>query len=368
MSERKINILIIDDSSITRRTLSDIIDSSGLAQNVWTARDGGEGLKKALEQKPDLITLDLEMPNMDGFTFLRILMKSAPTPTLVLSGIKNDKAVFRALEMGAVDFLAKPGPDMDSDLYDIKEDLLNKIKVVGQLEMDKVAARVEEVRLGEVKVREISVKEALEEEPRRAVKSFDYVLIGSSTGGPTALQEIFSAFPQHLDAAIAISQHMPAGFTKAFAQRLDKHSKISVKEASQGDKLKPGHALVAPGGYHMSIAGKHPGFHVELEKRAQQDKYVPSVDKLFSSGAKVIGGSVLGVILTGMGSDGKEGALQIKESGGQVIAESEKTAIVYGMPREVIISGAADEGIPLDRMANAILLRCFSPKSKTSAG
>jgi len=353
MDKPLIKTLVIDDSAYSRRTIADILEASGECQVIGVARDGEDGIKKALELKPDLITLDLEMPKMDGFTFLRILMKSLPTPVLVISTINQQKTVFRAMEMGAVDFLAKPDPQLTHDLYNIKEDLILKAKVVGQLKMLNVQKRLKARQsFGDLTPPPMSVKK----EPTKSAGHgpYEIVVIGTSTGGPSALQLIFSNLPGGLPVSIAVCQHMPAGFTKAFAERLDKYSAWDVKEAEQGDILTPGRAVIAPGGYHLQLKRRGGEVAVDLIKRNPEDKYVPSVDMLFTSASQIFGSKALGVILTGMGNDGRDGAKAIKGAGGTVFAESEKTAIVYGMPKEAIAVGAVDQSLPLEAIAPRI--------------
>lgn len=355
--KKLLRTLIIDDSAYSRRTLSDILEASGECEIVGTARDGEDGIKKALELKPDLITLDLEMPKMDGFTFLRIIMKSLPTPVLVISNMNQSKTVFRAMEMGAVDFIAKPDMKISQDLYDIKEDLLMKVKVISQLTLKNIEKRIREQELGQ-ELGEKDVIPTLEAGKRASSKikgSFQCLVIGSSTGGPTALQTILSTLPGNLPISIAVSQHMPAGFTKAFAERLNKYSQWEVKEAENGDILEYGKAFIAPGGYHMTLRKNGEEVKIEISKRCAEDKYVPSVDKLFLSASQVFADATLGVVLTGMGNDGKEGAIAIKKAGGKVIAESEKTAIVYGMPKEVLSANAVDFSLPLEEISREIV-------------
>jgi len=347
-----INVLVVDDSAYSRKALSEILESTRVCRVLGTARDGEDAIRKAIELKPDLITLDLEMPKMDGFTFLRILMKSMPTPVLVISSMAHRKMVFRALEMGAMDFLAKPDPSIGADLYDMKEDIINKVKVVGQLQMLNIQRRLsrppieEEVEAPRDRVRPVKEK--------KRIGRFDCVVIGSSTGGPTALQEILSSLPGDLPVGVAVSQHMPAGYTRAFAERLNKYSEWFIKEAEEGEPVTHGKALVAPGGYHMTIVRENAESKIHVIKKHPGDKHVPSVDKLFSTAAQVYGQRLLAVVLTGMGNDGTAGALEIKKEGGMVFAESSETAIVYGMPREAAECGAADRSVALDMMAKEI--------------
>jgi len=345
-------VLVIDDSAYSRKTIADILESTGLCRVTGMARDGEDGIKKAIELKPDLITLDLEMPKMDGFTFLRILMKSMPTPILVISSMVHRKLVFRAMEMGAIDFLAKPDPSVSTDLYDIKEDLISKIKMVGQLQMLNIQRRLKRGPFEELAEPAVEVERKVREKPREG--KFGCIAIGSSTGGPSALQEILSSLPGDLPVAIVISQHMPAGFTRAFAERLDKYSEWHIKEAEEDELIEHGKALIAPGGYHMEIVNQNGRKRVRLIKKKSGDKYVPSVNNLFKSAADMFGSRLLAVVLTGMGNDGAEGAMEIKNRGGVVLAESPETAIVYGMPREVAECGAADDLVALDMMAKKI--------------
>ncbi len=363
MSE-PIKVLVVDDSAYSRRTISEIIESTGACRVVGMARDGEEGIKRALDLKPDLITLDLEMPKMDGFTFLRILMKSMPTPVLVISSMSHRKTVFRAMEMGAIDFLSKPDPSISSDLYDIKEDLINKVEVVGQLQMLNIQRRLKRATVEELAEPAAAPVQPVKEKRREG--RFSCMVIGSSTGGPSALQEILSTLPGDLPMSVAISQHMPAGFTRAFADRLNKYSEWYVKEAEEGDAVELGKVLVAPGGYHMMLVKDNDQTKIHLERKKPGDKYIPSVDMLFKSAAQIYAARLLAVVLTGMGNDGKEGSLDIKQHGGTVFSESAETAIVYGMPREVRESGAADRSVTLDMMVKEIS-RTVKPGSAADA-
>jgi two-component system, chemotaxis family, protein-glutamate methylesterase/glutaminase len=346
-----IRVLVVDDSAFNRRTISEILESSGIAKVVGVARDGEEGIKKTFDCKPDLITLDLEMPRMDGFTFLRIIMKSLPTPILVISSRSEDKNVFKALELGAIDFLAKPSNHLKS--HDVlKIELVNKLKVVRELKFRNVQRRIStspsEGRL------ETKVSASIADAKPKA----DWVVIGASTGGPSALQAVISTLPQSMDAGMMISQHMPAGFTKAFSERLDRNSNLRVKEAENGDLIEKGTVLVAPGGMNLLVEKKGTKFVAVLKDKTEKDKYVPSVNVLFNSAAKVFAKQCLGVVLTGMGNDGSDGVKTIKDAGGQVIAESEKTSIVFGMPREAINTKRVDEVLNLEDIPVAILKRC----------
>jgi two-component system, chemotaxis family, protein-glutamate methylesterase/glutaminase len=348
MMEPLIRVLVIDDSAFNRRVISDILEASGRARVVGVARDGEEGVKKAFDTRPDLITLDLEMPRMDGFTFLRIIMKSLPTPVLVISARHEDKNVFKALELGAVDFLAKPSDHLQG-AEALRQDLLLKINLVSQLRMKNVQRQLNRESSG-------AVIAAAFRRPDRPV--IDLVAIGASTGGPSALQTVFSSLPAQVPAAFVVSQHMPAGFTRAFAERLSRNSQLAVKEAELGDAVLPGQVLIAPGGYNMTLLEQNGEVRVKTEPRGPEHKFVPSVNELFCSAARIYGPRMLAVVLTGMGNDGREGVIAVKDAGGRTLAESEKTAIVYGMPREAVTTQKVDRVADLDEIALEIVREC----------
>lgn len=353
MEPGPIRVLVVDDSAFNRRTISEILETSGLAKIVGVARDGEEGIKKAFDSRPDLITLDLEMPRMDGFTFLRIIMKSLPTPILVISSRSEDKNVFKALELGAIDFLAKPANHLQTGEV-LKQELLTKLKIVRELRLRNVQRRLSRVT---APVAGWSPELAPSAE---LLPKADAVMIGASTGGPSALQSVISSLPQGLDAAVLVSQHMPAGFTRAFAERLDRNSALRVKEAEDGDPVEVGAVLVAPGGKNLVVRRKGDKVLAFLRERAPEDKYIPSVNAMFISGAEVFAERCLGVVLTGMGNDGAEGVKKIKEARGQVVAESEKTSIVFGMPREAINTNLVDQVANLEDVPLEIIRRCRS--------
>ncbi len=346
----RIRVLVVDDSAFNRRTISDILDGSGLAKVVAVARDGEEGIKKAFDTRPDLITLDLEMPRMDGFTFLRIIMKSLPTPILVISSRNEDKNVFKALELGAIDFLAKPANHLQTGEV-LKNDILMKLNVVRELKFRNVQRRISTVAKAPVKPGPAAAPATAAATPRA-------VVIGASTGGPSAIQQIITALAADFQSPVLISQHMPPGFTRAFAERLDRNSALQVKEAEEGDLVEPGRVLVAPGGFNMRVRRKKDKIVTEITERTKSDKYVPSVNALFESAAKVFADKCMAVVLTGMGNDGAQGVLSIKEAGGIVIAESEKTAIVFGMPKEAIATDKVDEVLSLEDIPAGIIKRC----------
>lgn len=329
MTSERIRVLVIDDSAFTRRTLVRMLEGSPLIEVVGWARDGEEALRMALETDIDLITLDLEMPRMDGFTFLRIIMAKKPTPVIVVSGRSGDQDVFRALDLGAVDFLAKPSLRASLELRNIERELIRKVHAIRQLRIDKVQER-------------LSALPTLTQPAEAPGVLSRVVAIGASTGGPTALMQVFSAFAVPPPCAFIVSQHMPTGFTQSFAARIDRLTSFRAQEAETGLEVEEGMVMVAPGGSHLEFETRA-GIPVAVVVPSEPgDKYAPAVDRMFESAAKTFGSDLLGIVLTGMGDDGRRGALAIREAGGRVLAESEETAVIFGMPQQVIRSGAAN--------------------------
>jgi two-component system chemotaxis response regulator CheB len=315
---------------------------SPLVEVVGVARDGEEALRKTFELQPDLITLDLEMPRMDGFTFLRVVMSKRPTPVMVISGRSGEEDVFRALELGAVDFVSKPTTRETPELALIQQELIRKVHAMRELRIDKVQDR-------------LGTMPSVVRRDRNAPASMPRIVaIGSSTGGPAALMQIFGAFSEAPQCGFLIAQHMPRGFTRGFADRLDRMTQLRAIEAEGGEVIAPGTILIAPGGKHLELENRDGELVTRLVAIRKQDKYTPSVDRLFESAAKHIGSDLLAVVLTGMGDDGRVGAESVKRGGGSVIAESESTAVIFGMPRQAIRSGAVDQVLPLGDIAAAI--------------
>lgn len=350
--------LVIDDSAYNRRILSRLLEETGFVRVVATASDGEEGLRRALTLGPDLVTVDLEMPRMDGFTFLRILMAQRPTPVIVISGQVNDQNVFRALDFGAVDFLAKPTRYISDRLVDIRGELLTKVRAVSELHLENLTKRSAAASVPPG-VAPTGAAPGAAGGPcaTRTAGGLQLVAIGASTGGPTAIQAILTGLGRRFPAPIVVAQHMPPGFTKTFAERLDRLSGLTVREASDGDPLEPGRVLIAPGGYNTRVVREASSLVVRTEPHEPGQSYVPSVDALFESSSAAAGAGVLAVLLTGMGNDGRRGMVRIKQAGGQTVAESEETAIIFGMPREAIAAGAVDRVLPLPAMAPELLRR-----------
>jgi two-component system chemotaxis response regulator CheB len=349
----KIRILIIDDSAYSRQTIKKMLESDSAIEVAGIASDGIDAMAKTFRLQPDVITLDLEMPEMDGFSFLRWLMKNRPTPVIIVSSYSDSKTVFKALEFGAADFIAKPPRMAPTQFLKLEKDLLRKIKGVKDLRLDKLSKNLE----------------LLEEKPLqppsldKLAADIQAIAIGSSTGGPAALKIILTRLPSDFPAGIAISQHMPKGFTASFAERLNGISKVHIKEAEEDDELESGKVLICPGGYHMFFRKKGGRILAAMREPKSMDKYIPSVDIMMSSIAEIFGPKTMGVVLTGMGSDGKAGMLEIKKRGGYTIAESEDSAVIFGMPSEVIKAGAAEMVLPISDIP-AEMIRLVKGKEK----
>ncbi len=353
-----IKVLVIDDSAFNRRALEDILNSYLRIEVVGTAVDGEDGLKKLLQLKPDVVTLDLEMPIMDGFTFIRMSMATQPTPIVVVSSKSDDTNVFKALELGAVDFIAKPTAAISKKLFDIRDELLDKVLASSQTDLENIKERSERFK------EQVVVERKHDGSPLKVCSSnFDFIdtrkteviAIGASTGGPTALKELFNTLPVSLDMAIVISQHMPPGFTATFSQRLNENSSFLIKEAEDGEPLEKGKVLIAPGGYHLTFWQNDGKVLVKLVEGQLSDRNIPSVNMMFNSISEIFRSKVLGIVLTGMGSDGKEGVVRISENGGKVFAESEDSAVVFGMPNEAIKTKKVDKILPIHQMSDIIV-------------
>jgi two-component system, chemotaxis family, protein-glutamate methylesterase/glutaminase len=351
---KKIRVVVVDDSAYNRRAITRMLEELPGVEVVGYATNGEEGIRRVIDLTPDLVTLDLEMPRMDGFTMLRILMKNSPVPVIVISSTSGDEKVFKALELGAVDFIAKPTTIISEELMKIQADLHEKVLGVFKLNMAQVQKSTEPAKPAEP---------AVMPQRRPEKVNVDVVAIGSSTGGPPALQRIFAAFTEPLPFAIVISQHMPAGFTAAFAERLNRGTGFEVREAKDGDEVLPGRALIAPGGKNLLFARVCDRVVARVVPPEPTDRYIPSVDAMFASCAEIYRERMVAVVLTGMGNDGAQGVREAKRAGAQVVAESEESSVVFGMPREAIATGVVDRVVPIQAMVREIVHRSgLSPR------
>jgi two-component system chemotaxis response regulator CheB len=343
----KVRVLVVDDSAVNRRAITTRLTASGEVDVVARAADGNEALRLAYELKPDVITLDLEMPRMDGFSFLRLLMASRPAPVIVVSSYGQKENVFRALELGAVDFVAKPDAAAAADVEEMLAGLLQKVLLLRD-EARRVNVRPSVLPPPSPPRREMPT---LTEAPRLAPRTL--VAIVASTGGPSALSEIFGRLSGKSSYAVLVAQHMPERFTRTFAERLDKKSALRVTEAQDGDVVVAQSAFVCPGRQCMEVDLALGGqLRVRLSPPTSEDRYAPSGNRLLASAARALRSRAIGVILTGMGDDGTDGARAILAMGGVVIAESEETAVIYGMPGSAARAGVVTRSLPLHQIVD----------------
>ena len=343
-------VLVVDDSAFMRRQLTEIIESDPALKVVGIARNGQEAVDKVKELKPDVVTLDINMPVMDGLTALTYIMMEQPTPCLMISSLTQEGALatFEALELGAVDYVPKPSGTISKDIRVEAEEIVYKVRA---------AARAR-LRRNHVRPRSRVGKERSSASVPRAAASVDgIVAIGVSTGGPQTLLEILPQLPADLPVPVVLVQHMPPSFTGALAKRLDDACALRVKEAEHNEPLLSGFVYVAPGGYHMTLrqGALKRGPVIQLSDNSKGLTFCPSVDMLFESVARLFGPRAVGVLLTGMGSDGADGMVKIKSAGGFTIAESEETAVVFGMPREAIERGGAQVVAPAREIGDQIV-------------
>jgi len=360
-----VKVLVVDDSGFFRRRVSEILSSDPNIQVIGTATNGREAIDKAIELKPDVITMDYEMPMMDGITAVRQIMQRCPTPVLMFSSLTHEGArvTLDALDAGAVDFLPKNFEDISRNPEKVKRLLCEKVNTISRSNRrysSTAAAVAPAVRPAATPAgpapaapRTAAPAQA-SAAPRR--KAYRLVAIGTSTGGPVALQRVLTQLPASFPAPIVLIQHMPAAFTKAFAERLDKLCKIRVKEAEDGDLLRPGLALLAPGGKQMMVDGRGA---VRILPGDERLHYRPCVDVTFGSAAKAFTDKVLAVVLTGMGADGREGARMLKQSGSQVWTQDEASCVIYGMPMAVAKANLSDAVYGLDDIGRHLSEACI---------
>ncbi|MDQ0159074.1 protein-glutamate methylesterase/protein-glutamine glutaminase [Alkalibacillus salilacus] len=348
----KKKVLVIDDSAFMRKVISDIINNDSSLEAIGTARNGEDGLKKVKQLKPDVVTLDIEMPVMDGLTALKHIMDNHPTPVIMLSSLTYEGAesTITALQYGAVDFINKTSGSISLDLSQKSAEICEKVKDAANAKLHKSIDLSPEATPGELTINR-----------NQSSKNFQHeqtlVVVGVSTGGPKALQELLSRIPSSFSCPILIVQHMPAQFTRSLAERLDRLSEISVKEVRHGELLKKGHAYIAPGDYHFEVKSIGRSLAAIIEQTPAVNGHRPSVNRLFQSVASISHMNKVAVVLTGMGNDGTEGAKFLKEQDAStyLIAESKETAVIYGMPKSIVEQANPNLIKPINEMADAIV-------------
>ncbi|WP_099158116.1 protein-glutamate methylesterase/protein-glutamine glutaminase [Virgibacillus ndiopensis] len=342
-----IRVLVIDDSAFMRKMISDILSSENRIEIIGTARNGEDGIKKINELAPDVVTLDVEMPKMDGISALQKIMETNPLPVVMLSSVTMEGArkTVQAISTGAVDFISKPSGAISLDIATIKEEIISKVVTASQVKLSKKKPEITHVNSG--------IREPVSYSQKH---SRSIVAIGTSTGGPRALQRVLTDLPDDFQTPIVIVQHMPAGFTKSLADRLNTLSGIHIKEAEHGEIIQQNTAYIAPGNYHMRIREAGTALAVELTQDSTLHGHRPAVDVLFNSVSHLNKINKLAVILTGMGSDGSDGIKHLKEKDPNafVIAESEESSVVYGMPKAAVKTNCVNKIIHLHHVGETI--------------
>jgi two-component system chemotaxis response regulator CheB len=344
---RMIRVLVVDDSAFVRRALTRMLDSSPDIQVVGVAVDGKDGIDKVKELQPDVVTLDIKMPRLGGLEALKKIMDETPVPVLLLSSLTTEGAdvTLRGLELGAMDFVDKSSVQGNMNLLNLAEDLKAKIRALASVPRGRLRSMN---RPPVAQVDRLPLAHAPEASPT------EVVAIGTSTGGPSALQAIIPRLPDGFGSAIIVVQHMPVGFTRSLADRLDSRSVLPVREAQNDEPILPGHVLIAPAGRHLKVRRKTGLLRVWLDDEPRATLHKPSIDVMMASVAKVCASRCVGVILTGMGADGVEGLRAIRDAGGKTFAESAETCVIYGMPKAAAEAGVVDKSIPLTKMADEI--------------
>ncbi len=347
----QLRVLVVDDSRFYRNRVADMLAADADLQVIDMAENGAEAVKKVVTLRPDVVTMDIEMPVMDGISAVREIMKVRPTPILMFSSLTKEgaQATLDALEAGALDYLAKRFEDILHDQSEVARELCRHLKLLGRK------------RMGRTVVRALPVKSPPKAVPSSAqgltgnpLKNCRLLLIGASTGGPAALQNILSILPENFPIPIVIIQHMPSAFTGPFATRLNTLCRVQVAEAKDGDIVQPGGVLIAPGGKQLEFQAAGAGYKVRIRDSKTAEQYKPSVDVSFNSAAAVIGKGVLAIVLTGMGADGKNGAASLKSHGSSVWAQDEESCVVYGMPQAVVEAGLADRVLSLPEIVSTL--------------
>lgn len=341
-----VRVLIVDDSAYMRVVLKDMLESDHGVKVIGASKDGLEAIEMAKSLAPDVVLLDIQMPKIDGIATLQRIMKEAPTRVVMLSAMDkvDDQLPLRALEMGAVDFISKPSGPISIDIVHFKDEIIKIIK------------NVADTRVEALKNARAPLPQKLAVSRKEAAKTRSVIAIAASTGGPRALEVLFAALPRHMPTSFLIVQHLPEGFAESFAKRLDSARGPRVVLAENGQTVEDGVAYLAPSGKHLRLAWRgESNLVIKLEKGRPVNFVMPSADVMFKSAAECVGENVLAVILTGMGSDGAEGAEAIKKAGGKVFVQDEKSAVAFSMPKSVIETGAVDRVLPLEGIARKII-------------
>ncbi len=357
---KKTKVLIVDDSALVRQLLREILDSDPMIEVVGTANDPYDAREKIKKLHPDVLTLDVEMPKMDGITFLRNLMRLRPMPVVMVSTLTEAGAdtTLQAMEYGAFDYVTKPKSDLRETLDEYSEEIIGKVKAAAAANLDALVRNLDRKAKAPEKMDvapRYSADAILDRQTPRHFRTTDMVIaIGASTGGTEAIKDVLADLPADTP-GIVITQHIPAAFSKSFAQRMDRLSAMKVVEASDGDQVIPGHAFIAPGHSHLYIDRDGARYVCRLSDGPPVNRHKPSVDVLFRSMAQKVGPNGVGVLLTGMGNDGAAGLKEMQETGASTIAQDEKTSVVWGMPGEAVALGAADHVLPLQKIAGMLL-------------
>jgi two-component system chemotaxis response regulator CheB len=348
-----VKVIVIDDSAFMRKSLTLMLESDPEIRVIASARDGREGIDKIAKLKPDIVTLDVEMPGMDGHTALKIIMEQMPLPVLMVSALTTEsaQATLQALDLGAVDFISKDLSYASTNIKNIKSELIDKIKQIARSRLVQTRFRMRRlVQLSRDK--KVPIKQKHRNVSFGSIMlDLKAVVLGISTGGPQALLKVIPNIPKRFPLSFAIVQHMPPHFTKTLAERLNSISKVYVKEAEHGEPFEPGKILIAPGGKQMTFTSNGSQVITEVSDEPMNILYRPSADLMMKSAASTFNGPLLGIIMTGMGKDGVEGLKHIRSKGGYVIAQDEESCIVYGMPRAALDEGLVDSSLSLNEIA-----------------
>ena len=364
----KIRVVVVDDSALVRSMLTEIINRQPDMECIGAAADPFVAREMIRNLNPDVITLDVEMPRMDGIDFLSKLMRLRPMPVVMVSTLteRGAEVTLKALELGAIDFVAKPKIGVADGLRQLADDITDKVRIASKARINRLhlpaaapaspgaagAPTAPSVRAGATAV--TAAKPAVASPGLGRLSTDKIIFIGASTGGTEATKEVLASLPAD-SPGVVITQHMPPGFTRNYAARLDSLCKISVKEATDGERILPGHAYIAPGGLHLSVERSGANYIARVQDGDPVNRHKPSVEVLFKSAARVVGPNAIGIMLTGMGADGAKAMREMKDAGAYCVAQNEATCVVFGMPREAIAAGAVQEVLPLTQIAQHVL-------------